>query len=67
MISVIMLTYNRKDYVRKMIEDVLKQTYTDYEFVIINNGSTDGTENILQKYADEDDRIKIYNIAAGSV
>lgn len=67
MISVIMLTYNRKKYVIKMIEDILKQTYTDYELVIVNNGSTDGTDDVLSRYAQKDGRIKIFEKAAGSV
>lgn len=67
MISVIMLTYNRKKYVIKMIEDILKQTYTDYEFVIVNNGSTDGTDDVLSRYAQKDGRIKIFEKTAGSV
>lgn len=67
MISVIMLTYNREKFVVKMIEDILKQTYVDYEFIVVNNGSTDGTEDILQEYAKKDKRIKIFDKTAGSV
>lgn len=67
MISVIMLTYNRKEYVGKMIEDILRQTYVDYEFVIVNNGSTDGTGDVLNEYAQKDNRIQVYEKTAGSV
>lgn len=67
MISVIMLTYNRKGYVRNMIEDILQQTYEDFEFIIVDNGSTDGTYAVLEEYAGKDRRIKAYHIAAGSV
>lgn len=67
MVSVIMLTYNRKQYVRNMIEDILKQTYTDYEFVIVDNGSTDGTSDILHEYEQKDNRIRVFHKTAGSV
>ncbi len=56
-ISVIMATYNRKDIVHKAIESIVNQTYRDFEFIIIDDASTDGTADIVQKYADKDDRI----------
>lgn len=67
MISVIMLTYNRKEYAKNMIEDILKQTYADYEFIIVNNGSTDSTGDILCEYAQRDNRIRIFDKTAGSI
>lgn len=62
MISVIMLTYNRKKYVWHMIEDILHQSYKDFEYIIVNNGSTDGTETILSTYVKKDNRIKIITL-----
>ncbi len=62
MISVIMLTYNRKKYVWHMIEDILHQSYKDFEYIIVNNGSTDGTEMVLSKYVKKDNRIKIITL-----
>ncbi len=62
MLSVIMLTYNRKKMVRQMIEDVQNQSYKDFEYVIVNNGSTDGTDRELVKYAKLDARIKIITL-----
>ena len=59
MISVIMLTFNREMYVGNMIEDILGQTYADFEYVIVNNGSTDGTEERLAEYAKSDQRIRV--------
>lgn len=61
-VSVIMLTYNRKEMVRNMIEDILGQTYKDFEYIIIDNGSTDGTGEILKKYAEVDKRVKIITL-----
>ena len=56
-ISVVMSCYNRKDYVSDAIESILNQTYKDFEFIIIDDCSTDGTREIIQKYADNDSRI----------
>lgn len=62
-ISVIMLTYNRKAYVMHMIEDILNQSYKNFEYIIIDNGSTDGTDKILNKYAESDSRIRVITLA----
>ena len=61
-ISIIMLTYNRKDMVKHMIEDILQQTYADFEYIIVDNGSTDGTNEVLEKYAKTDSRIRIITL-----
>lgn len=59
MISVIMLTYNRASMVTKMIDCVLSQSLTEFEYIIIDNGSTDNTAEILEEYQSEDSRIKV--------
>ncbi len=56
-ISVVMSCYNRESYVRDAIESILNQTYTDFEFIIIDDCSTDKTPEIIQEYADKDNRI----------
>jgi glycosyltransferase involved in cell wall biosynthesis len=56
-ISVIMSVYNGEKYLKESIESIIKQTYGDFEFIIINDGSTDQTKNIIQEYADKDSRI----------
>lgn len=58
-VSVVMSTYNRSDLLPKAINSVLAQTYDDFEFIIINDGSTDNTVEVLKKYAKQDSRIKI--------
>ena len=60
-ISVIMSCYNASRYLPEAIESILKQTHSDYEFIIVNDGSTDGTFDILGRYASEDDRIRVVN------
>ena len=54
MVSVIMLTYNRESWIEKMISDILGQSFPDFEFIIVNNGSTDGTGVLLSKFAEAD-------------
>lgn len=58
-VSVIMPAYNHELYVGEAIESVLNQTFTDFEFIIINDGSTDRTENVIKKYLDC--RIRYYS------
>lgn len=59
MISVVMSTYNDEKYIGKTIESILNQTFQDFEFIIINDGSTDNTLKIIHNYAAQDDRIVI--------
>ena len=59
-ISLIMSVYNGEDYLREAIDSVLMQTFSAWEFIIINDCSTDGTAEILSEYAARDERIKVY-------
>lgn len=56
-ISVIMPNYNCEKYIDKAIESILNQTFRDFEFIIIDDGSTDNSWNIIQDYAKKDNRI----------
>ena len=58
-ISVILPVYNSEKYIKKSVESVLNQTFTDFELIIVNDGSTDDTINILNSFSDS--RIKIIN------
>ena len=51
-VSVVMPVYNGEKYLRESIDSILNQTYTDYEFIIVNDGSNDKTEEIILSYND---------------
>lgn len=54
-----MSVYNREDLVERAIESILNQTFTDFEFIIIDDGSTDRTAEILDGFARKDNRIRV--------
>ena len=56
-VSVIMAVYNGVPYLRQAVESILYQTFSDFEFIIVDDGSTDGTWDILTEYANRDQRI----------
>jgi glycosyltransferase involved in cell wall biosynthesis len=53
LVSILMAVYNGEKYLREAIESMLNQTYTNFEFLIINDGSIDTTEDIILSYKDE--------------
>lgn len=50
-VSVITINYNNKEGLRKTIESLLAQTFTDYEFIVIDGGSTDGSREVIEAFA----------------
>ncbi len=58
-ISVIMSVFNGEDYLKESIESILEQTYRDFEFIIIDDGSNNETKEILKNFLKKDSRIKI--------
>ena len=67
MISVLMLTYNREALVARAIESIFAQTYRDFEFIIVDNGSTDRSGAIAEEYAAQDSRIRVIHRERGSI
>ena len=57
LVSVVMATYNRADVVGRAIDSILNQTHNNFEFIIVDDGCTDRTSQILQKYVANDKRI----------
>ncbi len=53
MIKIIIPTYNSEQWISKCVQTVLDQTYIDWEMIIINDGSTDNTKNILYSFSDK--------------
>lgn len=60
-ISVIISIYNGERYLREAIDSILNQSLKDFEFIIVNDASTDRTLDILKNYADKDKRIILVN------
>jgi glycosyltransferase involved in cell wall biosynthesis len=60
LVSVLTPVYNGEKYLSECIESVLAQTYSNWEFIIVNNRSTDRTSEIAQAYASKDRRIRIH-------
>lgn len=65
MFSVIMPVYNRADLVGDAIRSVLAQEYTDWEIVLVDDGSTDNLREVLEQFSDE--RIKVFHQKNGGV
>ena len=61
LVSVLMPVYNGERYIKQAMDSVLAQTFTDFEFLIINDGSTDRTQGIIDSY--KDSRIKCHQQA----
>lgn len=62
-VSVIMAVYNNEQFLSEAIESVLSQTFKDFEFIIVNDGSSDRSEDILTRYQKEDSRIVLVSQA----
>jgi glycosyltransferase involved in cell wall biosynthesis len=61
LVSVVTPVYNGASYLRECIESVLRQSYTHWDYTIVNNCSSDGTLDIAREYAAKDSRIRIHN------
>ena len=60
LVSIVIPAYNAEKYIEKTVRSVLRQTYIDYEIVIVDDCSSDKTYSIVQDLAQEDKRIKCY-------
>lgn len=59
-VSVVMSVYNGDRYLRESIESILNQTFTEFEFIIIDDASKDSSWNILTEYAHQDQRVRLF-------
>lgn len=65
LVSIIMPVYNKEKYVKKSIQSILDQTFTDFELIIVNDGSTDRSLEICESF--KDSRITIISVTNGGV
>ena len=67
MISVVIPAYNLAPYLERCIDSILNQTYTDFEILLVDDGSTDETGEICDKLASRDSRIRVFHKENGGV
>jgi len=67
LISIIVPCYNQAQYLDECLQSVLEQTYTDWECIIVNDGSPDNTEEIARKWVEKDSRFKYLHQENGGV
>ncbi len=60
-VSVIVTIYNAGKTITRCLESILNQTFTDFEVICVNDGSTDNSSDLLKHFADNDPRIKVFN------
>ena len=61
MISVIVPVYNVEEYLEECLESIRKQTYKDIEVILVNDGSTDGSREICERFCQVDSRFRLIN------
>ena len=66
-VSVVINMYNSEKYLRKCIDSVLAQTFTDFELILVNDGSKDHSLDICKEYAEKDKRIRIVDKENGGL
>ncbi|OGV49404.1 MAG: hypothetical protein A2X49_00575 [Lentisphaerae bacterium GWF2_52_8] len=66
MVSVVMGVYNGERYLTEAVESILAQSYRDFEFIIIDDASSDKTPEILTDYAKRDARVKVFRLENNS-
>ncbi len=65
--SIIIPVYNVKDYLKECFDSVVNQTYSDYEILVIDDGSTDGSSKIIDEYAKKYSKITAYHKKNGGL
>ena len=66
-LSVIIPVYNKKRYLSNLLEQLRGQTFTDFECLLIDDGSTDGSGAVCDEYAAKDNRLRVFHIPNGGV
>ena len=66
-ISVIIPVYNTEKFLHRCIDSILTQTYTDFELLLIDDGSKDSSGSICDEYAEKDSRVRVFHKENGGV
>lgn len=66
-ISVIVPVYNAEKWLRRCVDSILAQTFTDFELLLIDDGSTDCSPSICDEYAGKDSRVRVFHKSNGGV
>ncbi len=66
-VSIIIPVYNLENYIEQCVESILEQTYTNFEAIFVNDGSTDKSSIIIERYSKLDNRIKLIHLENGGV
>ena len=67
LLSIVVPVYDVEQYLPRCIDSILKQSFTDFELILVNDGSTDNCPIICDEYADKDDRIKVIHKENGGL
>lgn len=67
LVSIVMPAWNRQDLIRLAIESVIAQTYQKWELLVVDDGSTDNTVDVVRGYVSKDSRVKIFTPGRGGV
>ncbi len=60
-LSIIIPIYNAEKYIRRCIDSILSQTYSDFELILVNDGSKDNSGSICEEYAQKDSRVRVFH------
>lgn len=66
-LSVIVPVYNVEKYLRRCVDSILSQSFTDFELILVNDGSTDSSADICRSYAARDSRVRVLTKPNGGV
>ncbi len=66
-LSIIIPVYNKEQYINGCLTSILNQTFTDFELILVNDGSTDGSEAVCRRFAEADNRIRLITKPNGGV
>ena len=67
LVSIIVPIYNAEAYIPRCVDSILKQTFTDFELLLVNDGSRDGSLDVCRRYAAEDSRVRVLDKPNGGV